>query len=134
MNEIEHALGHMIIEMRNGRDQVDICEDLAIQSAFDYKDTITFNKNDLIDATRHIIYGLYEGRFPINHLEVGDICYDTIGNKCIVTNVDKSIHVLYPNGKTHKFPKYLEDNFKKTNANVKKNLTGIFLYLERAVE
>lgn len=134
MNEIEHALGHMILEMRKGRDANDISNDLAIESTLDEDGLIIVDKNDLIAVTRHIIYDLYEGKFPINHLEVGDICYDTIGNKCIVTNVDKSIHVLYPNGKTHKFPKYLEDNFKKTNANVKKNLTGIFLYLERAVE
>lgn len=134
MNEIEHALGHMILEMRKGRDANDISNDLAIESTLDEDGLITVDKNDLIAATRHIIYDLYEGKFPINHLEVGDICYDTIGNKCIVTNVDKSIHVLYPNGKTHKFPKYLEEKFKKTGANVKKNLTGIFLYLEETIE
>lgn len=134
MNEIEHALGHMILEMRKGRDANDISNDLAIESTLDEDGLITVDKNDLIAATQHIIYDLYEGKFPINHLEVGDICYDTIGNKCIVTNVDKSIHVLYPNGKTHKFPKYLEEKFKKTGANVKKNLTGIFLYLEETIE
>ena len=134
MNEIEHALGHMILEMRKGRDANDISNDLAIESTLDEDGLITVDKNDLIAATRHIIYDLYEGKFPINHLEVGDICYDTIGNKCIVTNVDKSIHVLYPNGKTHKFPKYLEEKFKKTNINVKKNLANIFLYLEETIE
>ena len=134
MNEIEHALGHMILEMRKGRDVNDISNDLAIESTLDEDGLITVDKNDLIAATRHVIYDLYEGKFPINHLEVGDICYDTIGNKCIVTNIDKSIHVLYPNGKTHRFPIYLENQFKKTNISVKKNLLDILLYLKESEE
>jgi len=38
-------------------------------------------------------------------LQVGDCVYDKSGNKCVVTNVDSSVHVIYPSGKTHKWKK-----------------------------
>ena len=44
-------------------------------------------------------------------LKVGDCVYDKSGNKCVVTNVDTHIHVIYGNGKTHKWKK--SDYFQK---------------------
>lgn len=38
-------------------------------------------------------------------IEVGDIVEDCTGNRCTVTNTDTHIHVVYENGKTHKWDK-----------------------------
>ena len=43
--------------------------------------------------------------------EVGDIVLDASDNRCTVTNTDTHIHVVYENGKTHKWRKC--DKFKK---------------------
>ena len=48
-------------------------------------------------------------------LHVGDEVIDCSGNKCIITNIDTNIHVIYPaNGKTHKWSK--KSHFVKTGA------------------
>lgn len=36
---------------------------------------------------------------------IGDYVEDSAGNLCVITNIDSSIHVVYPNGKTHKWKK-----------------------------
>ena len=38
-------------------------------------------------------------------LRVGDYVKDCSNNLCVITNIDTSIHVVYPNGKTHKWKK-----------------------------
>lgn len=37
--------------------------------------------------------------------KVGDCVYDSSGNFCMITQIGTHIHVLYPNGKTHKWSK-----------------------------
>ena len=37
--------------------------------------------------------------------KVGDCVIDCSGNRCLITNIDTHIHVLYENGKTHKWKK-----------------------------
>ena len=38
-------------------------------------------------------------------LQVGDAVYDSSGNLCIISNIGSHIHVIYTNGKTHKWNK-----------------------------
>ena len=45
-------------------------------------------------------------------IKVGDYVRDISDILCIVTNIDTHIHVIYPNGKTHKWPK--NSRFTKT--------------------
>lgn len=42
---------------------------------------------------------------PERAIEMGDVVLDPSGNKCTVTNADTHIHVIYENGKTHKWKK-----------------------------
>jgi len=38
-------------------------------------------------------------------IKVGDYVRDCSGTLCVVTNIQSHIHVIYPNGKTHKWKK-----------------------------
>jgi hypothetical protein len=59
-------------------------------------------------------------------LEPGDICIDSFGlNPCIITHVGNSIHAIYFNGKTHKFPGTAERHFKKLGVNVCRPLNDL---------
>jgi len=39
------------------------------------------------------------------NLQVGDSVYDEAGNVCVITNIGSHVHVIYTNGKTHKWNK-----------------------------
>lgn len=44
-----------------------------------------------------------KNRLDNQNLRVGDFVIDGAGNRCLITNIDTHIHVLYENGKTHKW-------------------------------
>jgi len=105
MSNINTIMEKLILGMRDGEDLDEILKDEV---------GTDLTRSIAKDLAQHIV-DLYDGKFPIDHLSVGDICMDAFGcSPCIITNVnDRSIHVLYFNGKTHKFKKYQEGQFKK---------------------
>lgn len=119
MSNINTIMEKLILGMRDGEDLDEILKD---EVGTDLTRSITK------DLAQHIVE-LYDGKFPIDRLAVGDICIDAFGcSPCIITNInDRSIHVLYFNGKTHKFRKHQEGQFKKLNRNV-------ILYLNKLLE
>ena len=104
MTNAEHLIENLILGMRDGRTPKDILEE---QSNLDmlYDEYTGITADEAIGIAAHVVYGLYDGEFPKDILAPGDEVIDTAGNLCIVTHVHpRAIHVLYPNGKTHKFP------------------------------
>ena len=120
----EDVIEDLILGMRDGKDPLDIVKEVGIQNKLHMKGDVILNEDEAIRIAYHVVYSLYDGKFPVDHLEVGDICIDAFQTSpCIITNVnDRSIHVLYFNGKTHKFKKSQERYFKKTGMNFRYQL------------
>ena len=124
MTNAEHVIERLILGMRDGQDPLDIVKEVGVQNNLHMLGDIVLDEDEAIRIACHVVYSLYDGRFPFEHLENGDICIDPFGcNPCIITNInDRTIHVLYFNGKTYKFRKSQEGRFKKLGPNVKKQL------------
>lgn len=118
MSNINNIIEKLILGMRDGEDLDEI---LKNEVGTDYTRSIAKS------LAQHIV-DVYDGKFPIDHLSVGDICMDAFGcNPCIITNInERTIHVLYFNGKAHKFRKSQEEQFKKLNRNVLLYLNKLF--------
>lgn len=114
MSNINTIMEKLILGMRDGEDLDEILKDEV---------GTDLTRSIAKDLAQHIVE-LYDGKFPIDHLSVGDICIDAFGcMPCIITNInEKTIHVLYFNGKAYKFRKYQEGQFKKLGPNLKKQL------------
>lgn len=115
MSNKAETIETLIICLRDGKDP-----DLALQYAHNLTEA---EINECFEIAETVI-DLYDGKFPIDPLNVGDICIDAFHcSPCIITNInDHSIHVLYFNGKTHKFKKYQEGQFKKLGTNFRDKL------------
>ena len=114
MSNINTIIEKLILGMRDGKDLDEILKDEVGTDT-----TRTMAKN----LAQHIV-DLYDGKFPVDHLSAGDICIDPFGcNPCLITNInERTIHVLYFNGKTFKFRKHQEGQFKKLGPNLKYQL------------
>jgi len=136
MANAEDIIEKLILGMRDGKSTDDILEkDPVYKDCYECEGTMScwqdscagLTKEQAVKIAEHIVE-LYDGKFPVDHLEVGDICIDAFHcNPCIITNIDTSIHVIYFNGKTKKFKLSQERYFKKLNRNVK-------LYLQTLLE
>lgn len=119
MNTINYIIENLILGMRDGKDPTEFINEPNFKQYITDSTMPVMAKKDAIELAEHIVE-LYDGKLPIDHLEVGDICIDAFHcSPCIVTNInDHSIHVLYFNGKTHKFKRYQEGQFKKIGSNL----------------
>lgn len=124
MSNAEHVIERLILGMRDGQDPLYIVKEVGVQNNLHMMGDIVLDEDEAVRIACHVVYSLYEGKFPVDHLENGDICIDAFGcSPCIITNInDRTIHVLYFNGKTHKFKKSQERQFKKLGPNLKKQL------------
>lgn len=124
MTNAEHVIETLILGMRDGQDPLDIVKEVGVQNNLHMMGNIVLDEDEAVRIACHVVYSLYDGKFPVDHLEVGDLCIDAFGcSPCIITNVnDRTIHVLYFNGKTHKFKRYQEGQFKKLGMNFKNKL------------
>ena len=119
MDNTKEIIDALILGMREGREPEDIFQDEEVRTKIGDTMMPVVTKGEAVRIAHHIVYDLYDGHFPIDHLSVGDVCIDAFGcMPCIITNVDKSIHVLYFNGKTYKFKRSQERFFKKLDINV----------------
>lgn len=131
MSNAKYIINYLIVNMRNGREPDAILKDDILVDQFVSDDT-SITMQEAVDIATHVVNDLYDGRFPIDHLEVGDICIDAFGmNPCIITQLGRSIHVMYFTGKTFKFKRSQERFFKKTGRNVSFGLESL---LEKAKE
>ena len=104
MSNAEHLIENLILGMKDGRTLLSIIEEPGNKIMLEDKST-GITSDEAIAIAGHVVYGLYDGEFPKDILTPGDEVIDTAGNLCIVTHVHpRAVHVLYPNGKTHKFP------------------------------
>lgn len=133
MTNGEHVIENLILGMRDGKDPLDIVQEPSVQNNLHLLGDVVLNEDEAIRIACHVVYSLYDGKFPVDHLDVGDICIDAFQTSpCIITNVnDRSIHVLYFNGKTHKFKRSQERYFKKLNRNVSLYLNSLLSIAER---
>lgn len=124
MTNGEHVIETLILGMRDGKDALEVVQEPSVQDNLHMFGDVILNEGEAVRIACHVVYSLYEGKFPVDHLEVGDICIDAFQTSpCIITNInDRSIHVLYFNGKTHKFKKSQERYFKKLGPNLKEQL------------
>lgn len=124
MTNGEHVIETLILGMRDGKDALEVVQEPSVQDNLHMFGDVILNEGEAVRIACHVVYSLYEGKFPIDHLEFGDICIDAFGcSPCIITNInDRSIHVLYFNGKTHKFKRSQERYFKKTGMNFRYQL------------
>lgn len=134
-NAIIEVLDNLIFGMREGREPEDILQDDNMQKEISSTYMPVMSQENAVETAKHIVNDLYDGKFPIDKLEVGDICIDPFDcNPCIVTNInDRTIHVIYFNGKTYKFKKSQERYFKKLYNNAKFELATMIEYAESAV-
>ena len=104
MSNAEHLIENLILGMKDGKMPMDILEESG--NLMMLEDEFTgITSDEAIAIACHVVYGLYDGKFPKDILAPGDEVIDTAGNLCVVTCVhSRAVHVLYPNGKTHKFP------------------------------
>jgi len=130
MNTINYIIENLILGIRDGKDPVEFISEPNFKQYITDSTMPIMAKKDAIELAEHIVE-LYDGKFPVDHLEVGDICIDAFHcSPCIITNInDRTIHVLYFNGKAHKFRKSQEGQFKKLDRNVSLYLRTL---LERA--
>jgi hypothetical protein len=128
MSNVEHVIETLILGMRDGQDPLDIVKEVGVQNNLHMMGDIILDEDEAVRIACYIVHNLYDGKFPIDHLSVGDICMDAFGcNPCIITNInERTIHVLYFNGKAHKFRKSQEEQFKKLNRNVLLYLNKLF--------
>lgn len=125
MSNAEHVIETLILCMRDGKTINEIMDDPSVRLNLD-DENCGMTGEEAVRVACMVVYDLYEGKFPIDHLETGDICIDSFGcNPCIITHVGKSIHALYFSGKTHKFPGTAERYFKKLGVNVCKPLNDL---------
>ena len=104
MSNAEHLIENLILGMRDGRMPMDILEESGNKMMLEDEFT-GITTDEAIAIAGHVVYGLYDGEFPKDIPFPGDEVIDTAGNLCVVTCVhSRAVHVLYPNGKTHKFP------------------------------
>ena len=92
---------------------------------------VGMSQDEVIEAFDCAFCDIFDGRFSYqdivlkmkaydekkaakrNELHIGDEVLDCSGNRCVITNIDTSIHVPYAkNGKTHKWGK--KSRFQKT--------------------
>lgn len=135
MTNGEHVIETLVLGMRDGKDPLDIVQEPSVQDNLHLLGDVILNEEEAIRIACHVVYSLYDGKFPVDHLEVGDICIDAFQTSpCIITNVnDRSIHVLYFNGKTHKFKKSQERYFKKLDKNICQLLNNLLSIADRKV-
>lgn len=134
-NAIIEVLDNLIFGMREGREPEDILQDDNMKKEISSTYMPVMSQENAVETAKHIVNDLYDGKFPIDKLEVGDICMDAFGcNPCIITNInDRTIHVIYFNGKTYKFKKSQERYFKRLYNNAKFELDTMIEYAESAV-
>lgn len=135
MTNGEHAIETLILGMRDGKNALEVAQEPSVQDNLHMFGDIILNEEEAIRIACHVVYSLYDGKFPVDHLEVGDICIDAFQTSpCIITNInDRSIHVLYFNGKTHKFKKSQERYFKKLDKNVRQLVNNLLSIADRKV-
>lgn len=135
-NSFITILDNLILGMREGRIPEDILQDDDMRKEITETRMPVMTQEQAVETAKHIVNDLYDGKFPIDHLAVGDICIDAFGcNPCIITNInERTIHVLYFNGKTHKFRKHQEGQFKKLDKNVFQLLTNLLSIAERKID
>ncbi len=128
MSNAEHLIENLILGMRDGKLAADILEESTnLDMLNDAYTGIT--ATEAVEIACHVVYGLYDGKFPNDILFPGDEVIDTAGNLCVVTCVhSRAVHVLYPNGKTHKFP--AAARFRLTG----RSYTGLLSLLEQMNE
>lgn len=125
MTNAEHLIENLILGMKDGKRPIDILEEKSNLDMLCDEDT-GINFDEAIAIACHVVYGLYDGKFPKDILFPGDEVIDTAGNLCVVTCVHaRAVHVLYPNGKTHKFP--AAASFRLTG----RSYTGLLSLLEQ---
>lgn len=124
MSNAEHVIETLILGMRDGQDPLNIVKEVGVQNNLHMMGDIVLDEDEAVRIACHVVYSLYDGKFPVDPLNVGDICIDAFHcSPCIITNInDHSIHVLYFNGKTHKFKRFQEGQFKKLGTNFKDKL------------
>lgn len=134
-NYIITILDNLILGMREGRIPEDILQDDNMKKEISKTRMPVMTQENAVETAKHIVNDLYDGKFPVDHLSVGDICIDAFGcSPCIITNInDRSIHVLYFNGKTHKFKKSQERYFKKLDKNICQLLNNLLGIADRKV-
>lgn len=73
----------------------------------------------MLDTLKSCPFELFEAdeKCEEKSIEVGDIVLDPSGRKCTVTNTDTHIHVVYEDGKTHKWKK--DAKFEQTGERAK---------------
>ena len=143
MTNAEDIIERLILGTRDGKSADDILEkDPVYKDCYECEGTMScwqdscagLTKEQAVKIAEHVV-ALYDGKFPVDHLESGDICIDAFQTSpCIITNVnDRSIHVLYFNGKTHKFKKSQERYFKKLDKNICQLLNNLLSIADRKV-
>lgn len=135
MTNGEHVIETLILGMRDGKDALEVVQEPSVQDNLHLFGDVILNEEEAVRIACHVVYSLYDGKFPIDPLYVGDICIDAFGcSPCIITNInDRSIHVLYFNGKTHKFKKSQERYFKKLDKNVRQLVNNLLSIADRKV-
>ena len=119
MTNAEQIIENLIIGLRDGKGVCDTLEEPETMELLNDEENCNLSQEEAIKIALHVVYDLYDGKFPIDHLMPGDLCIDAFGCRpCIITHVSKNIHVLYFNGKTHRFFGWQEKDFKKLGVNV----------------
>lgn len=110
---------NLIFQMRDGTNIDDAISEANVQIMLSDPE-VSLTGEEAAKIACDVVYNLYDGLFPIDHLSPGDICIDAFrSNPCIITNInERSIHVMYFNGKTHKFKRNQERYFKKLDHSV----------------
>ena len=74
--------------------------------------------NDMLTAAYAKMNEQEEPQKPSqSELSVGECVFDPSGNLCVITQIGTAIHVMYPNGKTHKWSR--KTKFTASNSKVK---------------
>ena len=126
MTNAEQIIENLILGLRDGKGVCDTLEEPETIELLNDEENCSLTQEEAMRIAIHVVYDLYDGKFPIDHLAPGDICIDSFGlNPCIITHVGNSIHAMYFSGKTHKFPGTAERYFKKLGVNVCKPLNDL---------
>lgn len=118
MSNVEHVIEHLILGMRDGKAIDELLQEPSVRENLE-DESCGMTEDEAVRIACLVVDDLYDGKYPVDHLMPGDLCIDAFGcSPCIITYVGKNIHVLYFNGKTHKFFGWQEKDFKKLGVNV----------------
>lgn len=105
MTNAEHLIENVIFGMKEGKPALEIIQEEQNQHMLNDENT-GITAEEVVAIACHIVWGLYDGQFPDSELTVGEEVLDPLDTVCVITHTnEKSIHVLYSNGKTHRFPR-----------------------------